>query len=154
MTASGTTVCASCAKNPSTVPRSVFSIKLKHWNRFSAAKILGKKDSILITNLLEEAGGTLGIDFNMTKKFGISDEFPDCTVTLSFAFHFDERQARKRAKGKENSPWPEKQNTAATRTTSLELGRQALKRYKLVVGAYTARNLETHDGDFADPYLR
>eukprot|EP01084_Bolivina_argentea_P175228 303497_1 len=143
------------------------SIQLNDWNRFGKKNKIGKVENIILMGLLQEAKGTLGIDFNFTKKFFVSEKFTNCTVTISISFDFDAKQAQKREKKKSSIGIFDKvgkvkssimNNSSITINNNNNgvaiMGRPYPRNYKMIVYVYQARNLDAlDDSGFSDPYF-
>lgn len=68
------------------------TVLLNDWNRFGRKQVIGKLENIILMGLLQEAKGKMGVDFNFTKKFFVSEKHTNCTVTISISFDFDAKQ--------------------------------------------------------------
>ena len=88
-----------------------------------------------------------GKSCTFSREIFCSDEFVECVVFVKFTFMVNVAIKSRKLKMLNFG-------SGGVKTSALELGRQALKQYKVVVYVYTGRSLAGHDGGFADPYLR
>ena len=133
------------------------SMQLNDWNRFGKKTKIGKVENIILMGLLQEAKGQLGVDFNYTKKFFVSEKFTNCTVTISISFDFDAKQAQQRREKKSTIGIFDKvtKEKSKSKTNGVAImGRPYPRNYKMVVYVYQARNLAAlDDSGFSDPYF-
>eukprot|EP00485_Elphidium_margaritaceum_P004276 CAMPEP_0202695866 /NCGR_PEP_ID=MMETSP1385-20130828/9321_1 /ASSEMBLY_ACC=CAM_ASM_000861 /TAXON_ID=933848 /ORGANISM="Elphidium margaritaceum" /LENGTH=1764 /DNA_ID=CAMNT_0049351945 /DNA_START=35 /DNA_END=5329 /DNA_ORIENTATION=- len=131
------------------------SLQLNDWNRFGKKDVIGKVDNIILMGLLKEAKGQLGVDFNYTKKFFVSEKFPNCTVTISITFDFDAKQvAMRREKKSTIGIFDKVTKESKSKRVDHIMGRPYPRNYKMIVYVYQARNLDAlDDSGFSDPFI-
>jgi len=137
------------------------ALQLCDWNRFGKKTKIGKLDNIILMGLLQEAKGQLGVDFNYTKKFFVSEKFTNCTVTISISFDFDEKQAQLRREKKPSigifdtvTKKAMNKSSSGSKNGVAIMGRPYPRNFKMVVYVYQARNLAAlDDSGFSDPYF-
>ena len=72
-----------------------FTLQLKDYRRSTKSKVIGKSVDLHLMDIMNEAKGKLGYDFNHTKKLAITGANKGCSIIISINFEVGSKQDAK-----------------------------------------------------------